>query len=226
MRLYRGIAVPALQLEAVIFDIRSNDILGGSKTRWNTWQEGHLPDLNALHIKPDLSTEDTRAKNSRVDAVCACGDEEGALYYATKHNLAGENNTPLVIEFDVEKSSLSIDGKDFLYTAFQFSDPIKARPALEACFGSAVLKYADRAWASQIQDFRIAQCDLAIQDPAVIEAHHANKNVIAGRSKTRFRSAFTIKLPVLTTSIVSIYSPSERVTIPRPDINLVDILKS
>lgn len=86
--------------------------------------------------------------------------------------------------------------------------------------------YADRAWASQIQGFGMAQCDLAIQDPAVIEAHHANKNVIAGHNRTRFRSAFTIKLPVLTTSIISIYSPSERVTIPRPDINLVDILKS
>ena len=77
MRLYRGIAVPAHQLEAVVLDIKSNGILDGFKTKWNMRQLGHVTDIKALHKKPDLSTKETGPENSSENAVCACGDGEG-----------------------------------------------------------------------------------------------------------------------------------------------------
>lgn len=224
MKLFRGIAVPKDQLESVISDIQFNGIIDGAKAFWQTRQEKHFRNLNTLHLKPNLSIKDTRPKNEHTNAVCACGDNDGALYQATKHNLYGDNNTPIIIEIDIDKSLLSIDGKDFLYTAFQGSDPVKARPILEKCFGSAILKYANRAWSSNNQSFRIAQCDLAIQDIEVIEAHHASKTVIAGRAKTIFRNAFTIKLSILPASILSVCSPNMLSPIPHPDIYLNNIM--
>ena len=223
MKLFRGIAVPKHQLESVIENIRLNGIINQSKTSWQM-KQWRLNDLNTLHLKPDLSREDTLPKTGSIEAVCACGDKDGALYYATKHNFSKTNNAPVVIEIDDKKTSLVIDGRDFLYTSFQYSHPAKARPILEKCFGSAILKYANKAWSSQDQNFKVAQCDLAIQDPAVIEAHHANDIVIAGRWKTVFRSAFTIKLPILPESIVSIYSPSKFSIIPQPNIKFDDIM--
>ena len=223
MKLFRGIAVPTHLLESVIEDIQSNGIADQSQTRFPMQQE-RLSDLHTLHLKPDLSLLDTRPKTGLVDAVCACGDKDGALYYAGTHNITKNNNASILIEVDVKKSSLVIDGRDFLFTAFQRANPAKGRPILEKCFGSAILKYADVAWSSQDQgQFPVAQCDLAIQDPAVIKAHHANSTVIGGRHKTIFRSAFTIKLPILPTSIVSISSPSNFPIVPQPNITLDDI---
>jgi len=223
MKLFRGIAVPKHQLESTIEHIRLNGIIDQSKTR-RPMKQFPLNHLNTLHLKPDLSREETRQETRSIDAVCACGDKDGALYYATKHNINKTDNAPIIIEMDVKKSSLVIDANDFLYTAFQFSNPAKAKPILEKCFGSAILKYANKAWSSQDQNFRIAQCDLAIQDPAVIEAHHANDIVIAGRWKTVFRSAFTIKLPILPESIIYTYSPNRFPTIPNKDISLDNIM--
>ena len=225
MKLFRGIAVPADQLETVIADILSNGLIDQYKANWQMTQAHRLNNLQALHLKTDLSTADTRTRTEAINAVCACGDKEGALYYACRHNLGTNNNAPILIEFDVEMSSLAIDGKDFLFTTFQGANPTIARPILEKCFGKAILKYANRAWSSQDQSFRIAQCDLAIQDPAVIEAHYASDTVIAGRYNTIFRSAFTVKLPVLPISIVSIYSPNKFSIIPKPKIKLHDIIK-
>jgi len=224
MKLFRGISVPKDQLESVITDIQFNGIIDGTKAFWQTRQEKHFRNLNTLHLKPNLSIKDTRPKNEHTNAVCACGDKDGALYYATKHNLHGDNDTPIIIGIHIDESLLSIDGKDFLYAAFQGSDPTKARPILKKCFGNKILKYANRAWSSSNQSFRIAQCDLAVQDIDVIKAHHANKTLIAGRHKTIFRSAFTIKLPILPSSILSVCSPDIISPIPHPDINLNNIM--
>jgi hypothetical protein len=81
-----------------------------------------------------------------------------------------------------------VDGRDFLYTIFQLGDPQLARPIIERIFGIAILRYIDRAWSSDGRE-RIALCDLAVQDDAVVLAHAGNKTVIGGRYGTRFRSA-------------------------------------
>ncbi|MYF49781.1 MAG: hypothetical protein F4220_06470, partial [Gammaproteobacteria bacterium] len=58
-------------------------------------------------------------------AVCACGDFDGAAYYACRHNCSGANDTPLVVEF--ESNAVAVDGRDFLYTVFQFGKGTQAR---------------------------------------------------------------------------------------------------
>jgi hypothetical protein len=224
MKLFRGIAVPKPQLESVITEIHLNGIVDQSKASYPMKQE-RLNDLHNLHLKPDLSSADTRPGTEVVEAVCACGDKDGALYYASKHNTTKEKTASILIEVDVQKSSLMIDGRDFLYTVFMYPNQAKARPVLEKCFGSAILKYADRAWSSKDAQFRVSQCDLATQDPAVIEAHYANDTVLAGRYNTIFRSAFTIKLPISPTSIISVYSPNKTPNIPQPSIDFRDIIE-
>lgn len=63
-------------------------------------------------------------------------------------------------------------------------------------FGPAILRYADRAWGCVDGDERIALCDLAVQDDAVVRAHAANKTVIDGRYGIQFRSEFLVRTPV------------------------------
>lgn len=223
MRFFRGIAVPAGKAEITIADIRQQGLVSGQGT-WLT-EHQHPGDLDALHRKPDLSLDDTRPKTGAVAAVCACGDELGASYYACSHNLTSNNDTPILIEFEAAKSASAVDGKDFLYTAFQFGGAERALPVLERSFGKAVLRYAEKAWLSEEQSFRVAQCDLAIHDPDVIEAHYANDVVLAGRYGTIFRSAFTVALPVRPESITRVWSPSHAPTLPKPVVTLTDILR-
>lgn len=222
MRFFRGITVPGDDAELVMEDIRLNG-LASDQGEWRMTHE-HPGNLEVLHLRPELSLDDTRPGTGSVAAVCACGDETGAMYYACSHNKSAKDDTPILIEFTANGSNSAIDGRDFLYTAFQMGDPDLARPILERCFGTAILAYADRAWSSEDQSFRIAQCDLAIHDPDVVEAHHANELVLAGRYKTRFRSAFTIALPVNPEAIVNVSSPSALFAMPRPNVRLSDIL--
>jgi hypothetical protein len=223
MRFFRGIAVPADRAEITMAEIGRNGLASG-QGKWQMEHE-HPGDLDGLHLKPDLSRRDTRPDLMVVDAVCACGDADGALYYACSHNISPINTTPILIEFEAEASHVAIDGKDFLYTAFQMGAPERARPILERSFGTAVLRYVDLAWSSGDQSFRIAQCDLAIHDPNVIEAHCASDVVLAGRHRTIFRSAFTIQLPVPPESVLSVSSPSSTWYKPQPDVKLSEIIR-
>ncbi len=184
----------------------------------------HPGDLDALYEKSDLSLNgDTRPRKRPVEVVCACGEEQGALYYACSHNHSPVNNTPIIIEFKTESSAVAIDGKDFLYPVFQWGDPSRARPEIAQIYGKAILRYADKAWANADQSFRVAQCDLAIHDQNVIEAHYANQIILGGRHRTTFRSAFTAALPVKAESIVRVWSPSGVQTLPQPMVKLEDV---
>ena len=121
-----------------------------------------------LFSKSNLSTDDTRNQERETSVICACGEYLGAAYYALNHNRTEVNDTPIVIEFEADMSSVAVDGRDFLYTAFQMGDSARARPVLRAAFGDAVLRYAESAWDTGNQKKRIALCDLAVNDPAVI----------------------------------------------------------
>lgn len=223
MRFFRGIAVPADQAEHTVTKICEKGLTHGQG--WWLMEHEHPGDLAALFAKCDLSIDDTRSGSWAVAAVCGCGDEMGAAYYACNHNRSSENNTPIIIEFEAEKSVSAVDGKDFLYTVFQGGDPERARTVLERTFGKAVLRYAERAWSSEEQSFRIAMCDLAIHDLEVIEAHHRNELVLAGRHGTIFKSAFTIALPVSPGAIISINQPVSTQLVPQPDIRLDDVVR-
>ena len=223
MRFFRGIAVAATEAENTIATIRSKGLVAGQGI---SMSHERPYDITALHLKRALSTRDTRPGTQSVPAVCACGDKSGGVYYACSHNLTPTNDTPLLIEFDAEMSAVAVNGSDFLYTIFQLGDRQLALSVLYHSFGDAVLRYADQAWTSEFlwQWHRIAQCDLAIHDPGVIQAHHANEVVLAGRDNAIFRSAFTIELPVKPEFIVNVSSLSPNQVFPQPEECLMDLL--
>jgi hypothetical protein len=222
MRFFRGLAVPAANVDQVLSTINNQGL--GLGSQWS-FEYRHPGPLDALVAKPDLSTQDTRPPDEAGDpAVCACGEETGAAYYAWEHNCTRENDTPIIVEFEADEDTVAIDGQDFLATVFQFGQPALARPALARAFGNAVLPYAERAWATDNQDTRIALCDLARHNSDVVKAHHANTVVLGGRHRTVFRSAFIVKLPLAPQSIVRAWSPAARPALPVPQITMRGLL--
>ena len=224
IKFFRGISVPFDEFKKTI-DTISADGLGGisPKARWHMRHE-FLNNIEILYLKSDLTLNDTRDNSKLFDAVCACGDVEGAYYYSNFHNRTYVNSSPIIIEFEAPLSSVKIDGRDFLYTIFQGGDPSKATSVLRECFGEPVLKYAERAWKSQDQKYRIAQCDLATNDREVIQCHYKNKSILAGRYRTKYKSAFTVTLPIQPNNIISVRSTDGINYELNPDIHLDDLL--
>lgn len=203
MRFYRGVSVSSEMRDEVQSRILRQGFADGDG--WWDMRFRRPRNPTALISKIDLTTVDTREQN--VDdwsAVCACGEMSGAAYYAYSHNRSEGNDAPLVIEFEADASAVAVDGRDFLYTAFQLGTPDRARAVLTSCFGASVLQYAERAWKSDDQQYRIAMCDLAIHDPSVVVAHYENRNVIGGRFNTVFCNAFLVKQPIPAAAIIAV----------------------
>lgn len=223
MHFFRGISVPYETVNQTIETIFKN---GLTPRKREPKMDFLLPTrIHKLFSKDDLTLCDTRSSEEEP-AVFACGELEGAAYYACKHNITKTNTAPIIIQFEADENNAVVDGRDFLYPAIQWGDAEKARPILKHAFGCAVLPYAEKAWKSESQQFRIALCDLAIQDPKVKKAHYDNDLVIGGRYGTIFRSAFVIRLPVNPKALINIWSPKDLDIIPDPDINFNDILLS
>lgn len=226
MRFYRGITVPIRSVPAVLDKIRTLGLLPGDGN-WGMSAADLKERLEEIWREPKVTYAATKltAGNPGPSWVCACADEQGALYYACRHNKSATNDTPILISFDAEASDAIVDGRDFLYTAFQLSDATRARTVLERLFGPAILRYADRAWGCFDGDERIALCDLAVQDDAVVRAHAANKTVIAGRFGTRFRSAFLVRTPVPAARIVDVRVVEDAYELPEPEVILESLLR-
>jgi hypothetical protein len=222
VRFFRGIAVPASKVENVISSISSSGLnRDGGKVY--TWQRP--VNSERLFQKCDLSRRDTQgSRESAPVGICACGEESSAAHYAWERNKVGENNTPILIEFEADPEVVAIDGNDFLYTAFQFGNSEKMSGALGGLFGPKVLRYAQTAWNSKDQDNRLALCDLAIHDKEVVTDHYKNKLIIAGRHYTKFSNAFNIKLPVGPASIIRVWTPTVFAELPVVDVNLYDLV--
>lgn len=221
MRFFRGLAVPSAQIADIADKIRSD---GFSTNAWR-WRTEHWRPDPRLEERIDLGIQDTRPDAvPGTPAVCACGDVEGAAHYAWRHNRSTSDDAPLLIEFEAPIENVAIDGKDCLYTIFQMGDPSLARAFVRNAFGEAGLRFAERAWQLPDQQARIALCDLMIHNPEAIAAHHASRVVIAGRHSTVFRSAFTVTLPIVPTSIVDVWRPTEQTPIPKPDIHLNELI--
>jgi hypothetical protein len=187
------------------------------------WEKPNNP--KGLFEKPDLSTDDTRGPRETAPVgICFCGEESSASVYARERNVSHLNDTPILIEVEVDPENVAVDGRDFLYSVFQFGDPQKATPALERLFGPRALRFAQAAWSSADQSKRLALCDLAIHDKEVIAHHYRNRAVIGGRNSTRFFTAFKIKLPLEPASIVRVWRPGSSSNLPPIDIDFVDIL--
>ncbi|MCJ2119998.1 hypothetical protein MKK65_26070 [Methylobacterium sp. J-001] len=216
---FRGIAVPRTSVDEVVSDIRS----GGLRESGRSWlmRQQRPPDPDVLFGKPDLSLDDTRGEHVvEHPALCACGEIDGAAHYAWRHNRTDEDDTPILMEFAAPIEAVAVDGRDFLYTAFQLREPDRARVVLDRLFGPRVLRYAERAWDRKEKGYDIAMCDLAIHDPEVIAAHHANATVIGGRYRTVFRNAFTVRMPIPPEAIVSVWSPRDKPPRTVPEVTL------
>ncbi|WP_152535812.1 hypothetical protein [Bradyrhizobium sp. Ai1a-2] len=181
--------------------------------------------LEDLWRSPELSTKLTRPDSKDVLGICACARKQDALYYACNHNRKAENTASILISFEADPDDVVVDGRDFLYTVVQLGKPVTSRASLERLFGPAVLRYADRAWATSVQDSRVACVDLAIHDADIITAHSANQLVIGGRNRTRFASAFIVRGPIAAERIVSVERVDHRdYSLPRIDIALDDAI--
>jgi hypothetical protein len=226
IRFYRGIAVPIQSVPAVIDKIRTQGLLPGDGN-WRMSAADLKERIEEIWRKPKVTFVDTKPTegNPGPSWVCACAEEKSAIYYACRHNKSVENDTSIVISFDAEVSDAVVDGRDFLYTAFQLGDATRARAVVERIFGRAILKYADRAWSGVDGEERIALCDLAVQDDAVVRAHAANKVIIAGRFGTRFRSAFLVRTPVPAARISDVRVVEDPYGLPEPEVTLQSLIR-
>lgn len=222
MILRRGITVSSSVVDSVILDIQNNGLYYRNEGWFVPFY--HLTDVGNFFVKSDLSLSDTRA-NSGAPSVCACGDIVGAEYYAWKHNVSKNNDTPVIIEFDVDKFDVAVDGKDFLFNIFANGDPELSRQVISDIFGDCCLKYADKAWDSQNIGTRLALCDLAVCDNEVVYAHYSNNIVIGGRSGTIFRNAFIARLLIESERIIKVWSPRQPPILPTPDVYFADLLR-
>lgn len=222
MRFHRGIAVPADAATESVAAIRALGLVPGQGW-WSMVAHNLKPRLDELWRLPVVTLAATRPVGQTPPWVCACADEAGAAYYACQHNRSTKNNTPLLITFDADALDVIVDGRDFLYTLFQMGDRKRASPVAERLFGSAILRYLDRAYSSEDQELRVAICDLAVQDDAVVKAHAANEAVVEGRYGTRFRNAFMVRLPVPSERIVDVRVIEIDVCLPDAEISLNSI---
>ena len=204
LKLFRGIAVPSDIAASAKLRLLENGLVEG-QGNWRIEQPWRVRS-GILVANTDASRDDPRNLEWRP-AICACGTPAGAAFYSLHHNRSTTNNTPILIEFEAHLDRVRVDGRDFLYPAFQMGQPEKARTVLQKIYGDEIVKYADRAWATQDQTKRIAMCDLATMDPEVVLAHYSNRKVIVGRFGTVFENAFTVALPVDANSIICVRTP-------------------
>lgn len=214
--MHRGIAVAEDDVGRVIAAIKDEGLSAvGPQRPVEVWP---LSGPRML-LEGDVDSIDPRPGEARPAVYAA--DAYGALHYACRHNRSAHKCVPLMIEFDAPSQEVCVDGNDLLYVMFSRHARIEAaRPVLEACYGKAILDYAERAWATDDPKLRITLSDLAVWDPEVVAAHHANRLLIGGKSATLFRSAFKVMLPVAATAIVAVRRIEECPPEPRFDVSI------
>lgn len=208
LKFYRGITLQSISAEMVIKTIKTNG-LNGEEGDW-TFSAPDVSDVRK-HLAEILSANnpsiDEFFEKSTRKGICACGDEDGAKYYALKHNRTKEKTVPVVISFTTDMDRVYVDCRDFLCTVFQLWDRqtverIKRQKAyLRALYGEAVITYFDKCIQTSDQKVRIAMGNLAAFDENVILSHYRNDKLIGGRHGTRFSSAFFVQAPISASEI-------------------------
>jgi hypothetical protein len=227
MLFYRGIAVPADEVASTVLDISQNGLQVRS-SGWRMIAQDLKPHLDRLWSLPSIERSDVDLVSSdeTPHRICACADKTSALFYACKKNVTATDTASVLITFDADIADVIVDGRDLLYAAFQMGDPDRARPIVERLFGRAILRYVDRAWATdKSDDQRISICDLAVQDDDVIRPHARNATVISGRYGTEFCSAFMVRMPIPPDQIVAVETVSAKdFSFPAPEVLLQSIV--
>ena len=210
LRLFRGMAVPSERAGDITAEIKAKG-LAADRGRWRMiW---------------DPPGEQAASDDEDPLAVCACGDFDGAAYYASKQNRHDVDDTPLVVEFECDIARVAVDGRDFLYTVFQMGSGARTRDLVGRAFGRRALTYLDAAWRSTEQSRRIELCREARHDPLVVRAHYSNPLVLGGRHGTRFRSAFLVRAPVPGALMTEIRRVGDGWIGPEPEVRLDDALR-
>jgi hypothetical protein len=221
LRLYRGISVDAERGEDIKATILRQGIIG-TEAKWRAEYFDLKPYLDELLEREDLSVDLTRPNDYRgrteivfggttvptTNGIYACGEQNGASFYAERDRRSDQIG--LVIEFSVPVSDVLVDGRDFLYN-FVFQAPRLSEPQRELvrrAFGARIDHYIGRAFRFEDTRQRIAVCDLAVQNPEVIQEHHRNRLTIQGRYNTQFCSAFLVRVPIPPARIRGIQSSS------------------
>lgn len=176
LRLLRGISVPSHEADATIEEIRRHGLTAdGPRLRTQKWP---LRDPRSMLLDAEISTDLRHASPRPAD--CAA-DEVGATFYACRPNRHHVDYVPILIELDAGTDQVCVDGNDTLHRLFlRYAKVADVRRALPACYGNAILPYAERAWSSEDPLLRIALAKLAASDPDVIAVHHGNHLVIEG----------------------------------------------
>jgi len=230
--LFRGIAVPPANIDHVSAEIwehglrKVKGMLWGSQMASPSAVRGRVAELMA-------SPSTIRARIDEMPMghlICACGDEFGATHYAVGRLPIGDISRGLLITFSAGLNELSIDGKDFLYTIFQFWDRDRKhdrelfRERLAMMFGTGILKYFDLASETDKTIERVGICDLACIDLNVIREHLRNMVLINGRCNTRFCSAVQMQEPVTSAQIISVTTVHSLPGAPERQIHLDSLL--
>jgi hypothetical protein len=229
---YRGITTTINKAESTLRNIKQ-DGLSGNEGNWKL----EIPDVSDVRQRLNniLSSEKPSAddifKDTPFKGICACGDENGALYYALCHNKSDNNSVSIIIKFIADLDNIYIDSRDFLCTVFQLWDrettTLKEKQLLilERLYGNGIDKYFSKCISTTDQQVRIAMGNLAAFDPEIIKDHYNNKKTIAGRYNTHFCSAFFVKAPIAASSILKCEITNKTFSTPKVYINIGDFYK-
>ena len=221
LRLYRGITVPGASGESTIDFIRRNGLSerkGGWEIRqpWPVGEDVSVTRAEALQSSEPSETFDR-------DSFCACGTEYGAAYYALVKNRHGQDDFPIMIEFDAHLDKIGVDGRDFLYSVVVDCDPLKVKPIVREIFGQRMLSYAEPAWKSEDPMIRLNWCMMGSSDPDVVRSHYQNRQLVLGRAGVVFENAFTVAYPVPAEDIRNVWHYDQAFVHREADISFPEI---
>jgi hypothetical protein len=228
MIFHRGIALDPQTADDAIDAIRKTGQLA-AKAWWNNSMA--MPaEVRARTTELVVSPRTVRDEINRLPQVpltYACCQFDDAARYAWRERSRG---IPVVVTFETAIENAIIDGKDFLYTVFQLWDRqgrnhlVRVRAILSTLYGSAILRWFDRARGKNDTQERIGFCDLAVHDLSSVKAHYANLSSIEGRFGTVFRSAFALPATVEPPAISSISTVVDRPQVSARTIPLANVL--
>ena len=113
----RGYSAPADKLKRASWSIPLNIAEGCGKTgvngkrRFYAIARGSVMECSAvIDVCQVLDIDDVNSPDVEISTICACGDEGGATFYATRNRKENKKSAPIVIEFQSSIQDLFIDG--------------------------------------------------------------------------------------------------------------------
>jgi hypothetical protein len=225
--LYRGIRAKAEQRDEIVRAHMQGE-LGPYAGSGSGYSFHRLPENERTRLVQleNLTLEMTRPRDTPATGwIFASGDLLGAEHYAFHHGgRLKALEVPLVIEFEVDLDSLVVDGRDCLYTLSYGQHIPAVRAAILAIYGPACIRVIEPATGRDTRE-ATARVDLACQDQAVVQHHLANREVVAGRYGTLFRSSFMLRPAEAAPTVRRVWTPEALQPRPAPDHVVYDLMR-